>query len=222
MAALAAVAVVLIEAAVIIGTGKLVSSYDASAWFSLFQENRLVGLIDCAVLDIAVAVLLAPMFLALRAVLEKGHRGLSTIAVALALLGIAIYVPTNRAVFLLDASDLYAAAASEAQRSMYLAQGQALMGLGRFGMFWSVGFFVMSAGVLILSASTFRDGALGKAVNIVGILGSFLIIANGLSLAIVPVDVGWISTILAGSGGLLSMAWWILVGLRLLRLGRRE
>jgi hypothetical protein len=34
------------------------------------------------------------------------------------------------------------------------------------------------------------------------------------------VDYGWTSTILASGGGLLSFAWWILIGLRLLSIAR--
>lgn len=221
-AALAAVAVVIIETLVIVATGKLTSSYDANEWFAIFQKSRILGLLDCAVLDIAVAVLLVPFFLALYAVLKRSHSSLAAIAVALALLGIAVYVPTNRAIFLLDASDLYAAAASDAARAMYLAQGQALMGYGRFGMFWSTGFFIMAVAIFILSCAMLRDRPFNKACGYVGILASSLILANGFSLAFVPVDIGWTSTMLAGSGGLLSFAWWILVGLRLRALGRNE
>jgi hypothetical protein len=218
--ALAAVAVAVLETLVIIVTGKLAGSYDASEWFAIFRKSRLLGLLDCAVLDIAIAVLLVPLFLALYAVLRRGHPSLAAIAAALAILGIAVYIPTNRAIFLLDASDLYAAAASDAARAMYLAQGQALMGYGRFGMFWSAGFFIMAAAVLVLSCAMLRDRPFKKACGYVGILASSLILANGFSLAFVPVDVGWTSTILGGSGGLLSFAWWILVGLRLRILGR--
>jgi hypothetical protein len=219
--ALAAAALVLVEAAVVIATGKLASSYDASEWFAFFQRSRLVGLVDCAALDVAVAVLLVPAFLGIFAALKRSHPGLAAIASALALLGVAMYVPTNRAVFLLDASDLYTAASSEAARAMYAAQGQALMGYGRFGMFWSAGFSVMAVAVLMISVAALRGRALGRAAGYLGLAAAGLSIANSLSLAFVPVDSGWTSTLLGGAGGLASMAWWILVGLRLARLGRR-
>lgn len=218
--AIAAVAVVLVEATVILATGKLASSYDASEWFALFQKGRLVGLVDCAVLDVAVAVLLVPMFLGIYAAMKQQRPTAATLGLALALLGIAVYIPTNRAIFLLDASDLYASATTEAAKSMYIAQGQALMGLGRFGMFWSTGFLIMAVSMLVLSLAMLRDVAFGKAGALTGILAGSLILGNGISIAFVPVDVGWTSTILAGSGGLVSFAWWILVGLKLLALGR--
>jgi len=79
-------------------------------WFQLFQNNRLVGLLDDAVLDIAVAALLVPLFLALFAALRRANRAWMAVATSLALIGIATYLPTNTSFSLLFVSDQFAAA----------------------------------------------------------------------------------------------------------------
>lgn len=83
-------------------------------WFQLFQNNRLAGLIDGAVLDIAVVVLLAPIFVALFAALRRANEAWVAISTSLAFVGIAAYIPTNTAFSLLYVSDQYAAASTDA------------------------------------------------------------------------------------------------------------
>ena len=119
-AALIALAIVLIEGIIIFiiqvvwlnpgqfGPSAGLQPSTVIGWFQLFQNNRLVGLLDDAVLDIAVAALLIPLFLALFAALRQANKAWMAIAMAFAFVGIATYLPTNTSFSLLFVSDQYA------------------------------------------------------------------------------------------------------------------
>ena len=91
-AALMALAIVLIEGIVILiiqvvwlNPGQFGASIGGQpstiiGWFQLFQKNRFVGLIDDAVLDIAVAALLIPLFLSLFSALRQANKAWMIIA----------------------------------------------------------------------------------------------------------------------------------------------
>ena len=78
-------------------------------------------------------VLFVPMFLALYAVLRRANESYMTIAAILAFVGIAVNFATSKLFTLLTLSDLYAAAATEAAKSQFLAMGQGALALGALG-----------------------------------------------------------------------------------------
>jgi hypothetical protein len=220
VAAIAAVGVVLIETAIILATGHFVTPSEAVGWFPIFQSSRAAGLVAKGVLDIAVAVLLVPMYLGIYHALMRQHFTAAVIGLAFAFIGIASYLPMNQAIYLLHSSDLYNATASSADKAAYLIQGQAAVAIGRYGMFWSVGFLVLSIGGFVISVAIFRGSEFSKATGYVGAVAALLLIANAVSCFLVPVDYGWTSTILASCGGLFTFVWWILIGFRLLSIAR--
>ena len=119
-------------------------------WFQPFRNNRLVGLLDDAVLDIAVAALLGRLFLALFAALRRANEAWMAVATSLAFVGIAVYLPTNASFSLLFVSDQNAAATTDAQRSLLLAAGQATIAASGYGLLESTGFiFVVVAGLIV-------------------------------------------------------------------------
>ena len=230
-AALAALAIVLIEgvADFIIQVVWLNSgSYGASSglqpstvigWFQLFQNNRLAGLIDDAVLDIAVAALLAPLFLALFAALRRANEAWMAVAATLVFAGIAAYIPTNTGFSLLYVSDQYAAASIDAQRSLFLAAGQATVAAGGNGLFESNGFILVAVAGLIVALIMRRSKVFGRATSWVGVLANGLFMVNYVALAFVSAA-SVFSTDLFASASILVFIWWLLIARRLLRLGR--
>ena len=106
---------------------------DAAGWFSLFQNNRFVGLVDFGILELYALILFVPMFLALYAVLRRASESYMAIAAILAFVGIAVNFATSKLFSLLTLSDLYAAATTAAQKSQFLAAGQATLAVGALG-----------------------------------------------------------------------------------------
>ena len=98
-----------------------------TGYFTLLQDNMLLGLLHLDLLLMVDYVLLVLMFLALYIVLRQVSQSLIAIAMALVFVGIATYFPSNIAFSMLSLSDQYAATTTDAQRTMLLASGQTLL-----------------------------------------------------------------------------------------------
>ncbi len=218
--ALAAGTLFLMEMIVYIATAAP-SLADAPGWFTLFQTNRLFGLIDFGILELYGLVLFVPMFLALYTALRRASESYMAIAAILAFVGIAVNFATNKLFSLLTLSDLHAAAITAAQQSQFLAAGQATLALGALGgIGGSVeGGIPMAVAGLIISIVMLRSNILGRGVGYAGIL------ANGVGLlmyvfaAATPTPAG---SPFFGAFFLLSVTWFIVMGQRLLQFGRKH
>jgi hypothetical protein len=192
-----ALAVVLIEGIVILiiqvvwlNSGQFGASIGGQpstiiGWFQLFQKNRLVGLLDYAILDIAVAALLVPLFLALFAALRQTNKTWMAVATSLALMGVATYLPTNTSFTLLFFSDQYAAATTNSQRSLLMAAGQATIAAGGNGLFGSTGFILVAVAGLFVAMVMLRGKIFGRVTPLVGTLTNGLFLTNYIGLAFV-------------------------------------
>jgi len=196
-------------------------------WFTLFQTNPLTGLFFLGLADIVIMILWGPMSLALYTALKQANKTWAMFATAFVFVGIAVYLATNTAFSMLSLSHKYAAATTEAEKSIVLAAGQAMIAVseGTGGQYTGMPLAWLAG--LILSAVMLRSEAFSKATAWVGILGLGLLVASmpfatytttGPTTAIVSAIVA----VTYIGGGLLSLAWYILVGLRLLKLGRLD
>ncbi|MCC6168647.1 MAG: DUF4386 family protein [Caldilineaceae bacterium] len=99
----------------------------AADWFTLFQRNRMLGLLSFELLLVAYALLSIPVALALYGALRRTSPSFSALYLALALVGAAAFVAARPALEMLALSNHYAAATGEAQRVAYLAAGEMLL-----------------------------------------------------------------------------------------------
>lgn len=197
-------------------------------WFALLQNNRYLGLIYLNIFDVVNYALLALMFLALYAALKQFSRSSMTVATAFAFLGIAVYFASNTAFSMLSLSDQYAAATTEAQRTLLLASGQAMLAVNRF----SLGAHPGSAGLMsllliagagmIASVVMIRSSLFKRAAGYVGILACALDLAYCLVYIFAPANAELLAVLFIPAAGLFLMVWHIMVGWKLCRLGRLE
>jgi hypothetical protein len=196
-------------------------------WFTLFQTNPLTGLFFLGLADIVIMILWGPLALAIYDALKQSGKTWARIAISFVFVGMAVYLATNTAFSMLSLSHKYAAAITEAEKTVTLAAGQALISVseGTGGQYTGMP-LVWLAG-LILSVIMLRSKTFSKATAWVGILGLGLLVASMPFAGYTttgPTAVA-VSTIIAVTyigGGLLSLVWYILVGLRLLKLGQPE
>lgn len=194
-------------------------------WFTIFDDSPVTGLFYLGLGDIVIMLLWGPMALALYSVLKGTNRTWSLIATTFVFAGIAIFLATNTAFSMLSLSQEYAIAGTETEKSTLLAAGQSMLAITRGTGLYTGMQLVWFCG-LILSIVMLRSKAFSKATAWVGILGLGLLVVGivggghytstgeytALQAAIIAVQyIG---------GGLLSLAWYILVGLRLWKLGR--
>lgn len=199
-------------------------------WFALLQSNRLLGLSYLNIFDLVNYTLVGLMFLALYAVLKQANKSCMAIAATLGFLGIAVYFASNTAFSMLSLSDQYAAAATEAERTLLLAAGQAMLALNRFsnpgahpGAGGYASLLLIAVAGMITSVVILRSAVFNRATAYVGILASAFDLAYCIAFAFVPtLDNELLAVIFIPAAGLLWMIGHIMVGWRLCQLGRLE
>jgi hypothetical protein len=194
-------------------------------WFTLFQEDPIVGLFFLGFADIIIVISTGPMFLALYTALNEVNKTWSLIATSFAFVGIAVYLATNTAFSMLALSHQFAITTTAADKSLLLAAGESILAMseGTGGRYMSLPLIWLC--ILIISLVMQRSKSFSKLTAWAGIVGFPLLIAGtpfagytttGPSTPIVSLIIA-ISYL---GGGLLSLLWYILVGLRLIKLGR--
>jgi len=219
-------AAALIVAALILGDVVVLAIYPQpntiSDWFMLFQRNSIVGLLDSWGLEVPMYFMFIMTFLALYMVLRKANQSLMVIAVTFALLGTGIFLATNNPFSMLSLSNQYAGATTDAERSTFLAAGQALLSntnqraVGGFNM----GLFLVSVAGLMVSSVMLQSNSFSRPTAFVGILAHALSLADYLRQALTPSAIVALLVILPNA--LFLVIWYVLVGRRLYQLGRPE
>jgi hypothetical protein len=190
-----------------------VSPSTALGWFTLLQENRLVGLALLDVVDLINYALLGLIFLALYGALRRANESATSIAAVFGLIGIAVYFVSNQAFSMLSLSGQYATAATETQRTMLLAAGEALLAIHHgTGIYLSLFFVTLAA--LVFSLVMLRSSVFGRATALVGIVASVSQLAYFIVLPFAPAILA-LPFVLSAP---FRIAWYILIALKLFRL----
>lgn len=160
-------------------------------FFTLFQKNRLIGLLDQDLLLVVDEVLGIPIALALYIALRRANQAFMLIATALGLVGSAAYLASNTAFAMHSLSAQYAAAATDAQRALLVAAGQAVLA-NYTGTSFQANYVLGSAALIITSAVILKSNIFSKLTGYVGILASLIALGLyvpkiGLALSILSV-----------------------------------
>ncbi len=218
-AALAVVVTGLLEIIITFLPGGSTSPQDVTGWFVLFQGNGFLALRDLGLLNIIINVLGIPTYFALLVAHRRANPGGAALATVVSFIGIATFLATNRAFAMLGLSNQYAAATTEAQRSVLAAAGQAMLSVGQShtpGTF--IGFLLSEVAGIAMSFVMLRGRVFGRVTAYAGILGfALLLVFEICSTFLTGLSV--LAMMTAMVGGLLSMAWYILIARRLMQLG---
>lgn len=184
-----------------------------SEWFALFRETPVVALINMDVLMMVDNALLAVMFLALYAALRPAGPSAMSIAVAVALVSITSYFASNTAFQMLSLSERHAAAATDVERISALAAGEAMLATWQ-GSAFNASYVLSAVSILITAAVMLRSRAFSRATGYVGLVFG--------TLSLVPASAGKVGLAFSLLSLVPMAIWLVLIGLRLLRLGRKE
>jgi hypothetical protein len=192
-------------------------------WFTLFNNNPITGLFFLGLADVVIMVLWGPMCLAFNNVLKKTRKEWALIAVAFVFVGIAVFLASNTAFSMQFLSREFAAAGTDADRSRILAAGESLIAvsMGTGGRYTGMPLAWLSG--LIFSILMLRSESFNKAAAWTGILGLGLLIlsipfAHYTTKGTASSFQSFMILITYTGGGLLSLAWYILSGLNLIRI----
>ena len=184
-------------------------------WLTLFHNHWFLGLRNLGLVNIIGAALLAPTVLAIFSALRRDNEAFAAFGTILFFVGMAVYIASNRGFAMLSLSSQYASAATDAQKALLAAAGQAMLAEGQT----RAGIPLIEFAGLVISAVMLRGKTFSKATAYAGILGNALLMVFEIILALAPrlLNVG---LAIAGGGGLAITVWYLLVGRRLLQLGR--
>ena len=204
----------------VIGVGPETAPSSAMDWFTLFQNNRLIGLTLFELFDVVNYALVGLITLALCTALWRADAGSMMIAMAFGFVGIAVYFASNQAFSMLALSDQYAAATADAQRSAFLAAGEAVLAIHNPGAIYqglgvTISLFLVTLAGLIISIVMLRSRVFSRATAIVGILAHGFGLGYFVALAFAPAIIALPPSISAP----FLLAWYILIARRLFRLG---
>ncbi len=191
-------------------------------WFNLFQNNWFVGLASFGLFDLVNYALVGLIFLALYGALKQVNKSAMVIATTFGFVGIAVYFATNQAFSMLNLSHRYAEATTEAQQTIFLAAGETLLAAYNPGTIaQGTGYYlslllVLLAG-LIISIVMLHSPVFNKATAYTGILANGIGLGYFITLIFAPAIL-WLPPSLSA---LFRMAWYILIAIQLLKLGRR-
>jgi hypothetical protein len=181
-------------------------------WFTLFQKSTLLGLLSFEVLFVVYGALSIPMSLALYVALRRTSESFTALYLALTVAGVAALFVARPAFDMLYLSHQYAAATNEAQRSVFLAAGEAMLAVFH-GTAFHVSYVLGSLNGLIISGVMLKSSIFSKATAYVRILSSVL------DFAIYVPTIGIFISIFSV---VLLAIWNILVARRLFQLGQRK
>ncbi len=188
---------------------------NALDWFTLLQDNRLLGLILLDLFDIVNYLLVGLMFLALYGALRRANKSAMTVATACALVGVAVYLASNQAFAMSALSDHYAATNTDAQQAIFLAAGEALLAIHNPNGI-HLGLFLVALAGLMASLVMLRSSVFGKATGVVGLVANSLVLGYFVILPLAPE----IAPLFPASSAPFRLIWYILIARRLFQLGR--
>jgi hypothetical protein len=185
-----------------------------NGWFTLFQSNWFIGLLDLDFFGIIAYVLLFPTLLALYIALRRASQSWMAIGTTLAFVGMAVYFASNTAFSMLSLSNQYAAATTDAQRSMFLAAGQAMIAIF-FGPAFTESYILVSAALLIVSVVMIRANIFSKKTASVGIVATLAGLAEYVPVQATSLPLTFMNALFLG-------IWFVLIGRGLYQLGCKE
>jgi hypothetical protein len=184
----------------------------AAEWFARFEQSPLLGLLGLDLLLVITLVLGVPVYLALYGTLRPAHAPAMAVALALALTGTVLHLGSNTAFQMQALSQGYAAATTDAERSVFLAAGEATLA-SYYGSAFHVSYVLGYAAKFVIGAVMLRSATFGRATAYTGMLTG--LVGLGFYLPVIGMFLSILSVVFVA-------AWHVLVALRLFRLGQAE
>lgn len=186
--------------------------YGGSAldWFAVFQGSRLAGLLDFELLMVVYVIVSIPTSLALYVLLRQTSPSFTALFLILSLVGTMSFIAARPAFEMLALSNGYAAATTDAQRTMYLSAGEGLLAAFHGTAFY-VSYLLGSIGGLIISLVMLKSDLFGKVPAYLRIASS--VFDMGLFVPTIGLFISVFSVVFL-------LVWNILIARRLFQLGR--
>lgn len=186
--------------------------------FAQFNQNPWLGLYNLDLLNTVNQFISIPVYFALYAVHQKTNKPYALLALIIFLIGTIVFVTTNTALPMLELSRKYAVA-TESQRTLLAAAGEAMLARGAHGSLGVFFGFALSTIAGLLTSLVMLQGKIfGKINSYMGVIGNALMLVYVVLVTFTP-TVKDMAMVFAMPGGLLLLAWMVMLTIRLFQLG---
>ncbi len=192
----------------------------ALEWFTLIHENRLLGLIMMDFFDMVNYAIVGIIFFTLYYALKDTNEIYMRFANIICFVGMAVSFVSNQAFSMFSLSDHYFAA-SDADKSVFLTAGEAILAINNPGIMNQgsgiyVSMFLIGFSGLMISIIMLQSNVFGRITAYFGILANGVGLTYFLTIIIFP-TIGWIPIPLSA---IPLLIWYILIGVRLYKLSK--
>ncbi|MFW6275881.1 MAG: DUF4386 family protein, partial [bacterium] len=142
-------------------------------WFSLFNNNLIIGLISFDFLYMLSMIASIFLYIALYFALVEQHKTLSLFAVIIGLIGLTIYFPSNTSIEMLSISKQYFNAQSDSAKELLVASGQTLYSIWK-GTSYSVYYVLNGIALILFFLAMIKDNKFRKSTSYIGLTAGFL------------------------------------------------
>lgn len=185
-----------------------------------FKENWFLGLYNMDLLNIVTQIILIPSIFALYAAHRNTNNPLAFLSLIIFLVGTTIFVTGNTALTMLDLSHKYFGAASDEQRLLYAAAGEAMLTKGSHGSLGVfIGFVLPTLATALMSVVMLSGKIFSRFTSYSGLAGNSLMVIYLILVTFSPA-VEEMALLFAMPAGLLVMAWMIMYSIELFKLSR--
>lgn len=189
----------------------------AEETYTLLRTSRLIGLLRLDLLTVVFMPAYYVLFAGLYAALRRAGGQLAALTTALAYVGVTLFLATPSTFSMVHLSERHEAATTDAQRSLLVAAGEAIIASDMWHGTGAVvgGILVTCAGVMI-SVIMLQSKDFSTSIAYVGLATNALDLAHTFLGLWLPA----IGVVLMAIAGVLYLFWFPLVGRRLYQLGR--
>lgn len=207
----------------VISRGPTEAPGSASGWFSLFQDDALVGMILFNVVDLVNYALVGILLLGLYAALRGMNRTAAGLALAGGWLGVAVAFASNRSLAMLRLSRHYAAAVGTVERDALLATGEALLAVDnpatvQAGSGETAALLLITLSAIMMAVLMRHHPAFGRRTAWLGIAAEGIQMGTFAALTLAPSPA--LLALPPSLAAPLRLVWYLLVGRRLIQLAR--
>lgn len=182
-------------------------------FYSLFQKNALIGLFNLDLLYLLTVLFIGYIYLAFYVALKDTHKSIATIALALGLIGVAVYFISNVSFEMMSLSNQYLLAETNEQKTILLAVGKVM--LTRYsGTAFGVYYILNGLSLILFSVAMIRNEVFSKKTAYIGLVAGILML--------VPSTVGMVGMIFALTSLIPTSIWLFMIARRLNQIGNEN
>ena len=182
-------------------------------FYSLFQKNSLIGLFNLDLLYLLTVLFMGYLYLAFFAALINTHKSIATIALALGLIGVAVYFVSNVSFEMMSLSNQYRLAETNEQKTILLTTGKVM--LTRYhGTAFGVYYILNGLSLVLFSVAMIRNEVFSKKTAYIGLVAGILML--------VPSTIGMVGMIFSLTSLIPTSIWLFMIARRLNQIGNEN